>query len=89
MLKNYIRISLRTLSRNKGYSFINISGLATGLAAFVLIVLFVQNELSFDSMHEHAANVYRMQLDAELADQSIVTASSPAIMATQFLETFP
>jgi len=89
MLKNYLRITLRNIKRQKGYSFINITGLATGLAAFVLIVLFVQNERSFDSMHEHAQDVYRVQLDAAVAGQNIITASSPAIMATQFLDTFP
>ena len=89
MIKNYFRITIRNMMRQKGYSFINIAGLATGLAAFVLIVLFIQNELSFDSMHANVNDVYRVQLDAEVADQSSLTASSPAIMATQFLETFP
>ncbi len=89
MIKNYIRITLRNIQRQKGYSFINIAGLATGLAAFVIIALFIQNELSYDQSHEHRDNVYRVQLSAQIADQSIITASSPAIMATQFLQTYP
>lgn len=89
MIHNYIRITLRNMMRQKGYSFINVAGLATGLAAFVLIALFIQNELSYDQSHEHRDNVYRIQLDAQIADQSILTTSSPAIMATQFLQTFP
>lgn len=75
--------------RQKGYSFINIFGLATGLAAFVLIVLFVQNELDFDAMHVHRNDVYRVLLDAEVADQAVLLAVSPAVMATQFLDTYP
>lgn len=89
MLKNYLQITLRNIRRHKGYSFINIFGLAAGMAAFILIVLFVQNELSFDSMHEHRADVYRVLVDAEVGGQSFVVASSPAILATQFLDTFP
>jgi len=89
MIKNYLRITYRNVMRQKGYSFINIAGLATGLAAFVLIVLFIQSERSYDEMHVHVNDIYRVQLAAEVADQSILTASSPAIMATQFLETFP
>lgn len=89
MIKNYLRITYRNVMRQKGYSFINIFGLATGLAAFVLIVLFVQNELDFDATHVHRNDVYRVLLDAEVADQVVLTASSPAVMATQFLDTYP
>lgn len=59
------------------------------MAAFVLIILFIQNELSFDKHNEHVNDVYRIGLDARVADQEIKTISSPAIMATQFLDEFP
>jgi len=89
MIKNYLRITFRNLKRNKGYSFINIAGLATGMAAFVLIVLFIQNEMSFDAHQEHGDDVYRVLMDARVGEQEILDASSPAIMATQFLQEFP
>ena len=89
MLKNYLRITLRNMRRHRGFTFINITGLATGMAAFVLIVLFIQNERSYDAHNEHKDNVYRVVLDAAVAGQEILTASSPAIMATQFQEDFP
>lgn len=89
MIKNYIRITLRNLKRHPGFSFINITGLATGMAAFILIILFIQNERSFDQHNEHADEVYQVILDAAVAGQEILTSSSPAIMATQFLEEFP
>jgi putative ABC transport system permease protein len=54
MLKNYLTIALRNLRRQKGYAFINIFGLAVGLAACCLILLYVRDELRFDSTHERA-----------------------------------
>ena len=89
MIKNYLQITFRNLKRHKGFSFINIAGLATGMAAFVLIILFIQNEMSFDSHHEHRADIYRVLLDARVADQDILTTTSPAVMAPQFLQEFP
>lgn len=89
MLRNYLRIALRNFGRQPGYSFINIFGLATGMAAFVLIALYVQNELSFDAHNPIRNDVYRVVLDAEIANQSILTVSSPAVMAGAFIEAFP
>jgi putative ABC transport system permease protein len=60
MLKNYIKIALRNLLRNKAYSVINISGLAIGMACCILILLFVQDELSYDTYHADADHIYRL-----------------------------
>jgi putative ABC transport system permease protein len=60
MLKNYLKIALRNISRNKAFSFINISGLAIGMACCVLILLFVKDELTYDSYHEKADQIYRL-----------------------------
>ena len=60
MLKNYLKIALRNLLKNKGYSIINIGGLAIGLACFLLIAIFVSNELSYDSYHEKKDTIYRV-----------------------------
>lgn len=89
MLRNVLRISLRNLKRHRGFSVINITGLATGMAAFVLIALFIRHEFSYDQHNEHANDVYRVILDAAVGGQEILTASSPAVMATQFQEDFP
>jgi putative ABC transport system permease protein len=51
MLRNYFKIALRNLWRHKSYSFINISGLAVGMACCLLILLFVQDELAYDRFH--------------------------------------
>jgi len=58
MLKNYLKVALRSFFKHKGYSFINVTGLATGIACCILILLWVQNELSFDKFHENADNLY-------------------------------
>ncbi|WP_422107617.1 ABC transporter permease [Winogradskyella sp.] len=60
MLRNYFKIAFRNLLKNKVYSAINIGGLAIGMACFLLIALFIQNELSYDRYHEKADNIYRV-----------------------------
>lgn len=62
MLRNYIKTAWRNLLKNKFYSFINISGLTLGLAIGILILLWVQDELSFNSFHKQTPNIYRMEL---------------------------
>jgi len=62
MLKNYIKTAWRNLLKNKFYSIINIAGLTAGLAIGIMILLWVQDELSFDSFHKKAPNIYRLEL---------------------------
>jgi putative ABC transport system permease protein len=60
MFKNYLKIALRILKRHKGYSFINIFGLAVGMACTIIILLWVQDELSFDRFHKNGDNLYKI-----------------------------
>jgi len=60
MLKNYLTVAARNLRRHRGFSFINISGLAVGLAAALLIAVFVRHELSFDRFHTRKDRVFRV-----------------------------
>ncbi|XHR97182.1 helix-turn-helix domain-containing protein [Mucilaginibacter sp. UC70_90] len=60
MFKNYFKIALRNLIRNKSYATINITGLAIGIAACLLIFLIVQYETSFDSFHPNKDRIYRI-----------------------------
>lgn len=60
MLKNYFKTALRNLRRNKGYALINITGLAVGIAACLLIFLVIQYETSFDNFHTNTASIYRV-----------------------------
>src|SRR3989339_1612312 len=58
MLKYYLKIGIRNLLINKKYSLINILGLAIGFTGFILIILWVQDELSYDKFHKNANNTY-------------------------------
>jgi len=60
MFKNYFKIAFRNLQRNKVYSFINIAGLSLGLAAAMLIILYVKDEVSYDRFQKNIANTYRI-----------------------------
>jgi ABC-type antimicrobial peptide transport system permease subunit len=59
MLKNYLKIALRNLRTKKGFTVINISGLAIGMAAAILIGLWAQNEFSYDNFHANKATLYK------------------------------
>lgn len=65
MLKNYLKISLRHIRRNKTYSSINIIGLAIGIAGFFLIMLWVQDELSVDKFHQNRNSIYRVMCETK------------------------
>ncbi|MFC1563408.1 ABC transporter permease [candidate division KSB1 bacterium] len=60
MFKNYLKIALRNIKKQKGFSFINLSGLSIGIACCILILLYVQYELSYDKYHENADRIYRV-----------------------------
>lgn len=64
MLKNYLKIALRSILKHKAYSFINIAGLSIGMASSILILLWVQNELSYDTWHKDARQTYRITCNA-------------------------
>jgi putative ABC transport system permease protein len=60
MLKNYLLVAFRNIKRQKGYSFINIAGLAIGMAIFLLTMLYIQFELGYDRFHEKSDRIYRL-----------------------------
>jgi putative ABC transport system permease protein len=62
MIKNYLKTAWRNLVKNKFYSFINIAGLTAGLAIGILILLWVQDELSFDRFHKRTRDIFRLEL---------------------------
>ncbi|HEX3755697.1 MAG TPA: ABC transporter permease, partial [Rhizomicrobium sp.] len=61
MIRNYLITALRNLARHKLYSFINIAGLAVGLACAVFIILFLRDELSYDAWIPDTQNLYRVE----------------------------
>ena len=71
MLKNYLKIALRTLQKHKAYTLINVSGLAVGMACCVLILLLVRHEWSFDAFHTHADAIYKVVIQETRPDGSL------------------
>jgi len=69
MLQNYLKIALRNLWREKIYSTIKIAGLAIGLASCILLLLFVRNELSYDTFHPNADRLYRVWITEDPPDR--------------------
>ncbi len=71
MFKNYLKIAWRNIVRLKGYSFINIFGLAAGLACCLLIMLYVRYEKSYDQFHEYKDRIFRIEPQFLNADGSV------------------
>jgi putative ABC transport system permease protein len=72
MIRNYIKIAIRNIRKHRAYALINILGLAIGMAATILIALFVQFELSYDKYHDSSDRIYR--LSREWVDETGNTA---------------
>ncbi|MFC1898663.1 ABC transporter permease [Candidatus Cloacimonadota bacterium] len=71
MFKNYFKVALRNLTRQKGFSFINIIGLAIGITVFALIMVYVMAELSADKFHRNADRIYRVERQEKFGITSI------------------
>ncbi len=78
MVRNYIKMALRSLKRNKAFSFINILGLAIGLAACLLIMLYILDESSYDKHHKDGKRIFRI---ASINDKGEGWAAGPAPLA--------
>jgi len=89
MLQSYLKIALRNLNRQKIYSLINISGLAIGMASFILIMLYVGDELSYDTFHKHTGDVYRVAFEAQIMDDFLDVAVSAGPLAPAIEASFP
>ncbi|MFC2106804.1 FtsX-like permease family protein [Bacteroidota bacterium] len=90
MFTNYLKIALRNILKQRTYSIINIIGLTVGIAAFLLIVLYIQNELSFDSNIPYKDRVYRcveIQHPAGVDDQHVAMTMAP--LGPRIKEDFP
>ena len=71
MFKNYVKVALRNLGKHKGYTFVNITGLAIGMAVCVIILLFVREESSYDDYHVYKDRIYRVQREFLDTDGSV------------------
>jgi putative ABC transport system permease protein len=89
MLKNFFKISVRHMMREKSYVFINVTGLGIGLFCSILIGLFVRHELSYDSFHKNKDQIYRVYLEGKLGDTELKGAYTCPPLGPEFLEELP
>lgn len=89
MLKNYFKIAWRNLMKSKVFSFINIFGLSVGLACCMLIVLYLYNELSYDTQHVNKKQLYQVITEFKMPGQDIRMPATPAPMAAALKQEFP
>jgi len=89
MLRNYIKAAYRNLLNNKGFTFINVLGLAIGIASFIIISLFVYHELSFDRYHEKGDRIFRIVENLNTDNEALFQSTSSPPMGPAFAREFP
>ena len=89
MLKNFLTTAIRNLWRHKGFSFINILGLAVGLTACFLIFLYVTFETSYDNFHSKAGRIYRVITDTKTPTETIKQSHTTTPIAINMKKDFP
>lgn len=89
MFKNYLKAAFRSLFRYKFYTFINVFGLAIGLASVMLIALYVNQELSFDQFHQYENRIFRVNLDEVFEGEAESIALTPSTLFPTFKQEFP
>ena len=89
MFKNYFKTTLRNILRHKGYSFINIAGLAIGMACCILLVVYINSELSFDRYHENADRIYRLCVHNKIGGTELTGSASNANAAPALRDGYP
>lgn len=89
MFKNYFKTTLRNLKRHRGYSLINITGLALGMACTILILLWVQDELSYDRFNKNADQIYRVVKYSDYGGDKLHVALTPGPLARAMKEKLP
>jgi len=89
MVKHYFKVTFRHIRKHLLISILNITGLAIGIACFVLIMLYVNHELNYDKYNEHYADIYRIEVDARIGSTVIRQTGTPAPMPAAMYEEFP
>ncbi|HWJ29304.1 MAG TPA: ABC transporter permease, partial [Flavisolibacter sp.] len=89
MFRNYFKVAVRNLWKNKTFSFINVLGLATGLCCFLLIALYVMDELSYDRYNEKADRIYRINADVKFGGTDLHMPVTPDVMGAALKKDYP
>ena len=88
MWRNHLKITLRNLAKNKAFNFINISGLAIGLASSIFIILYIVNEVSYDRFNAQGKQMYRLYIDGKMAGEELKGAWNSPPVGPTFYEEF-
>ncbi|MGL6269228.1 MAG: ABC transporter permease, partial [Chitinophagaceae bacterium] len=83
MFKNYFKIAWRNLSKNKGYSAINIGGLAVGMAVAILIGLWIWDELSYNKYHQNYDRIVRVMQNQNFNGEIGTQVSNPYLLSSE------
>ncbi|HEA30677.1 MAG TPA: ABC transporter permease [Leeuwenhoekiella sp.] len=89
MFKNYLKIAWRNMVKHKANSLINILGLATGLTCVILVALYIKDELNYDRFFTDARQVYRVNIDGKMGDNSFYAGYTPPPAGKTLVENFP
>jgi len=89
MFKNYFKIAMRNIIRQKSYSFINITGLALGMACCIFLLLWVHHQASFDKFHKNANHLYRVEVDIPQPQGKLHGPNSPYPLGPAIKESIP
>ena len=89
MLKSYLKVALRNLSRTKVFSLINITGLAIGMAGTLMILMYVTNELSYENFHKNRKQIYRVSVEFGEKDNTMRFAAVMPALAPALVEEVP
>ncbi len=89
MIKNFLKIAVRSITRHALYSTLNILGLTIGITASVLLLLYVNDELSYDQIHSNAANIYRVNTLATIQDTNMDAATTMAPLGPALYVDYP
>jgi putative ABC transport system permease protein len=89
MIKNYLKIALRFMSRQRGFSIINIAGLTIGVTCSLLIILYINDELSYDKFHPDAARIHRLGVEGVLEGKKFVSVQTGVLVAQGIAEDIP
>ncbi|MCW3074566.1 MAG: hypothetical protein JWP69_1635 [Flaviaesturariibacter sp.] len=89
MIRNYFKTALRHLQKNKLYAFVNVAGLAVGIASCVLIGIYIWHELSYDRFHKNSDRIARVTWEYNFGDAETKTASTGTKVGPQLTRTFP
>lgn len=89
MLHNHLKITFRTIKRQKSFSFINIFGLALGMACCILILFYLLSELSYDRFHTQAGRIYRIRTVLKIGDRPLDIAKSSPVIVQALEREFP